>query len=185
MRINFGEVKIKIYKFPLNKYLRKCRLQDRSHFHLWPMEHHMRQVILVNIGSGNGLAFVGCRSISWTSVDLLSIELKNEQTSVDFELRRTFFCCWKIAFENVFCKIATILYQPQFVTCATTPMQLRCNERRYTGMTSFLEISKPRDIGSDLSETLRQLRQWCCRSACQISERYNNFNTHYRGFKLR
>ena len=49
-----------------------------------------------------------------------------------------------------------------------------------SGKTSYREISKPRDSGLDFSnrsEIWQAPRQQRCRDACQISERYDHFDT--------
>ena len=51
---------------------------------------------------------------------------------------------------------------------------------------SFHKNSKPWDSGSDLSnqaEIWEALQQHRCRDACQISERYNQYDTQSRGFE--
>ena len=48
------------------------------------------------------------------------------------------------------------------------------------------KISKPRDLYlelSDRSEIWQALRQQCCRCACQISKRYDNWKYQSRGFE--
>ena len=48
------------------------------------------------------------------------------------------------------------------------------------------EVSKPRDSGlnfSNRSEIWQASRQQGCRDACQISERYNQYNNQSRGFE--
>ena len=48
------------------------------------------------------------------------------------------------------------------------------------------KVSKPRDLYlelSDRSEIWQELRQQCCRCACQISKRYDNLKYQSRGFE--
>ena len=48
------------------------------------------------------------------------------------------------------------------------------------------EVSNPQDSGLDFSnrsEIWQASRQRCCRGACQISERYDNYNIQSRGFE--
>ena len=61
-----------------------------------------------------------------------------------------------------------------------------------SGMTSYLltarsiQVSELRDSSFKLfnrSEIWQTFRQHRCRDACQISERYDHFNTHSRGFE--
>ena len=45
------------------------------------------------------------------------------------------------------------------------------------------EVSKPRDSGLDFFYHWQAPRQERCRVACQISERYDHYNGHCRGFE--
>ena len=71
-------------------------------------------MILVNIGSGNGLPQVRWQAITWSDTDLFSIgPLGTNFCEILNKMQQ--FSLKKMNFEDIVCKVSAILYSPHDV----------------------------------------------------------------------